>query len=361
MAYKADLSQFKDVGNLTSAAELAREMGMGQRADRLEQLARRHGGQTGGLPGSTSTLPSLQGEFDPNDYRGAVKTLAALAQRTTANRGNSRQVGRNVRAEAKDFLSEQYKAQHLKANENRWATDYQPTFDKSLSSLNDLAGKALVSGEQENALRSQIGASYQSAANSSLNRVAAILGQRGQMDSPAGAAIAQRMSNEFDSKMIGQLTQMSLDVNQMNQSAQGQRAQAAAQMAGYSMASRDAFLKDDYSEVAKIGEKMAELSDALYTSNLTFSLYEQQMKDAKRAAEGDWMDQVGKFGSMLSAFPQFSFMGMGTTPGKAMPNPGAGSPAPSGGIAPSSLSSYSGAEKLMPVQNYANNMGGGGY
>ena len=129
MAYKADLSKFNDVGNLTSAAELAREMGMGQRADRLEQLARRHGGQTGGLPGSTSTLPSLQGEFDPNDYMGAVKTLAALAQRTTANRGNSRQVGRNVRAEAKDFLTNQYKAQHLKANEERWASDYQPTFD----------------------------------------------------------------------------------------------------------------------------------------------------------------------------------------------------------------------------------------
>lgn len=269
------------------------------------------------------------GHLDPTQFGGAIRQLAGAAGRRVGARGGDAGRASN---RAKIALNNRLTNANLVADERRGTAEFNETdeevFQPAQERLNEMAGTSAISGEQEQALRGKITSQFANSALSNLARVGSSLGIRGVQDSPAGAALAAEVAGDYDRQLIGQLRDMGLQVSEINRDQQRKDTAAATALGTLRLQARQAYLANDREAVTQIGQDTAQLIAALYDRDKAAEMYEKQLEEASR--EG-FTDRLGKYGNVLSSFPQFSFMGMGSSPGSTYSNqqtsvPGVASP-----------------------------------
>lgn len=286
------------------ASNFASGFGNSRRADRYGGKAARTLADLTRLGGNTEGLDiqDFSGEFNPLDANNAI----SLMSRTAGNRarragGDSAQARNRARVNLGNKATDLAKVQGLEARTNEFNENILPTYTGAMDRLNELAGTAAISAEQESLLRSKIAAANRTSAASNLGRVSSALGLRGMSDSPAAAALASSVAQDYDIDLQNQLSDMGFKVTEMNREQARQDSAAAASLATLRINAENAYLAKDTEAVQNIGRDTAALIDALYARDKTFDLMEKQIEQAGQESTAD---RIGQWSSLLSGAAQ---------------------------------------------------------
>ncbi len=304
---RRDYERQSEASNLLGAfGNSARSERLGSRASRTLAALTRHGGSAEGLD-----IADFEGEFDPTDAGAAVQYLGRGSNAGQVRRQNK--------------VSDLLKQRGLDRREEEFNTNILPTYTGAMDRMDELAGTNAISAEQEGLLRSQIAATNRTSAASNLGRVASALGLRGMSNSPAAAALASSVAQDYDVDLSNQLSDLGLDVSRLNREQARQDSGAAASLATLRINAENAYLANDQEAVQNIGRDTAALIDALYSRDKTFDLMEQQIKEAGRESTADRIGQwVDIAGGVTGAVANVATMGATGAIGG-----GGGGPAPS--------------------------------
>lgn len=268
-----------EASNLLGAfGNTARAERVGNRAARTLAALTRHGGNAEGLD-----IADFQGEFDPTQAGAAIGYLSR-----GSNKGK-------IQREAK--VSDLLTQRGLEARQNEFNQNILPTYTSAMDRLNELAGTNAISAEQEGLMRSKIAATNRTAAASNIGRVASALGMRGMSDSPAAAALASSVAQDYDISLQNSLADLGLNVSQVNRDQARQDSAASAALANNRINAENAYLSNDREAVQSIGRDTAALIDALYSRDKTFELMQKQLDAASNESTADrigqWADIAG--------------------------------------------------------------------
>lgn len=306
-----------EAGNLSGALGNTRRQGLysGRAADTLAALTRR-GVDTSGLD-----IADFSGQFNPYDASNAISLISRNAgNRVRALGGDSDRARNRARVGLNQDVSGLSEQRGLEARQNAFNEDILPTYTSALDRLNELAGTNAISAEQEGYLRSKIAATNRTAASANLGRVSSALGLRGMSDSPAAAALASSVAQDYDIDLSNQLADMGFKVSEINREQARQDSAAAASLANLRINAENAYLSKDTEAVQNIGRDTAALIDALYSRDKTFDLMERQLDAAENESTADrigqWVD-IGK-GVAQTAVGAYTGFG-GGTPSGAVP------------------------------------------
>lgn len=266
-----------EAGNLAGAfGDTARsDRYSGRAAQTLARLTAA-GGDASGID-----IADFSGQFDPTSARSAINTLSrGAAQRADARGGNYDRTRNRSAVRMNNDVSGLLQSRETAQKQNEWDTNILPTYTGAMDRLNQLAGTNAISAEQEGQLRSQIAATNRTTAASNLGRVSSALGMRGMSDSPAAAALASSVAQDYDVSLSNSLADMGLQVSQMNREQTRQDSAAAASMATLRANSENAYMSNDINAQIQIGRDTAALIDAMYSRDKTFDLMQKQVDEA---------------------------------------------------------------------------------
>lgn len=272
----------------------------GRASDTLAALTRR-GGNAEGLD-----IADFSGEFNPTDAGPAIGYIS------DANAGKVRRQNK---------VSSLLEERGLARKQDEFDTNILPTYTGAMDRLNELAGTAAISAEQEGYLRSQIAATNRNSAASNLGRVSSALGLRGMADSPAAAALASSVAQDYDIALSNQLADMGFRVAETNREQARQDSAAAASLATLRINAENAYLANDVDAVQNIGRDTAALIDALYSRDKTFDLMEKQVQAAGDQSTADRLGQwTGIIGGLAGAAAG-AYTGLGGVKSKSIGDP----------------------------------------
>lgn len=245
----------------------------GNRSDRALALLTDRGVDTSGVDINDYST----GNFDETELSAAWQAITQEGRKAYDRSGKERMgFGALRRAKLQEFMQ----AQTGKKNEAYFNENIDPQYAKAQEMASKLAETNAVSAEQEAALRSRISASVQQAAATNLKRVGALFGQKGLQDSPAAAAYASRVAEDYDSQMVNTLRDLGLDVAQINRDAIAQDAGLVSQLATARLAGRNAAVAGDQATMLAIQGNLGELVQAIGDRRKVLDLLEKQYKDA---------------------------------------------------------------------------------
>lgn len=288
----------QEAANLSGALENSRRSSLygGRAANTLAALTRR------GVDVSGLDIADFSGEFDPFDATNAISLLSRNAgNRVRAMGGDSDQARNRARVSLGNKASGLADVRGLEARESEFNENILPTYTGAMDRLNELAGTAAISAEQESLLRSKIAATNRTAASANLGRVSSALGLRGMADSPAAAALASSVAQDYDIDLQNQLSDMGFRVTELNREQARQDSAAAASLANLRINAENAYLSQDRESVQNIGRETAALIDALYARDKTFDLFERQLDAAE---EESTADRIGQYADIASGLGQ---------------------------------------------------------
>lgn len=307
----------------SEAGGLAGAFGDTARADRYggraaQTLARltAAGGDTSGID-----IADFSGLFDPTSARTAINTLSrGAAQRADARGGNYDRTRNRSAVRMQNDVSGLLQSRETDRKRNEFNDNILPTYTGAMDRLNELAGTSAISAEQEGLLRSQIAATNRTAAASNLGRTASALGMRGMADSPAAAALASSVAQDYDVSLMNSLSDMGLKVSEMNREQTRQDSAAAASLATLRANSENAYMSGDINAQIAIGRDTAELIDAMYSRDKAFDLMQKQVDEAGKQSFADRANQWVGLGQGVAGLAASVATGMPSGGGGATPS-----------------------------------------
>lgn len=266
------------------------------------------------------------GEYDDTELSAAWNLLTREGIKRYNQTGKER-MGFGALRKAK--LQEFMQAQNIKKSETYFNENIDPQYAKAQEMASKLAETNAVSAEQEAAIRSRTSAAVQQAAATNLKRVGALFGQKGLQDSPAAAAYASRVAEDYDSQMVNTLRDLGLDVAQINRDAITRDAGTISQLATARLAGRNAAVAGDQATMLAIQGNLGELVQAIGDRRKVLDLLEKQYKDATDESTVDRINSwtgaakgiVSLAGGAMGAYSGLSSLGGG---GSGMANQYAG-------------------------------------
>lgn len=254
---------------------------LGRQAERVLARLTKRGVDTSGL----DIADFSSGEFNPTDATQAIRYMARNRVQNATARGRPGDVAnKNALTTLNARVGQLSDERGLEARTNEFDTQFDPTFEAAQGKATDLMSQDAITGEQEQALRSKIAGQNRALAQTNLSRVSSMLGMRGMQDSPASAALASSIAQDYDRDLVTTLRDMGFQVSDMNrENLRKDMAQATA-LTSLRARMRQSYLAGDQEQVQNIGKDMAELVNALYTQDYTRQMYEKQLDEQRDAA-----------------------------------------------------------------------------
>lgn len=296
--------RFSEAGNLATAmGNTADAQSAQNRVARI--LGRNPGLDTSGVDVNKFSDWSTMG---PGNNDMAVNALTQLHQ-GQFNRSGNYDVARN-----------RYQIGLNKSIEGKMKQGLQGEILPGLNAANDKAQANLntsaISATDENALRSRIAQTVNTAAAQQNARTAAMLGLGNMSNSPAAAALAAQSGEQAANAIASSVRDMGLQVSAANRE-QSRADIELAQRIG--MAKYNVLNGDSKSLIGMQGD-IASMLDALYSRDQTLAMMQKQIHDAGQTSLADRLSQWTSVGSGI--------LGLGGGMAQAFGRGGGKSPTP---------------------------------
>jgi len=166
-------------------------------------------------------------------------------------------------------------------NQANWKNEYEPNLDKALGMANDLADTRTISATQEANARANISSTIRGSLENNLRTTAATFGMRNlSPSSPAGAAVAARMSLEADAELARTLDAHGLQVSDINRKDQQASMELLTQLTAKKMAMENAI--NDPSLIIQLNNDVGALLQAIRTQRESEQFQRDLMREQSK-------------------------------------------------------------------------------
>lgn len=290
---------------LSEGAGLADTLNMGSGnklrkiTDRIKAVLGRRGNDF-----SDIDIQDFSGDFGLTDTNLAMQGLLDAGERGRYNAGFGNTAG--LTNEARIKLEE--KINRLLADKGatqiREDADQHvfPLMDQAEGLLTQAASESAVSAGQEQVYRSRLAEQNRVAAGTNITRLTNALGLRGMADSPAAAALASSVAEDYDRGLMGALSDQALQVRGMNQQANLANTSALQQLAGTRLNVQRAVTSGDTGALIDANRSTQALLDALYSRGQTLAMQKDSI-DASKPSGNEWIGPaISVLGGVLAPF-----------------------------------------------------------